>query len=849
LAVYLLNNASFVPLAGYPGYGTTLLDGQSPLKQHFIRSNPQWTTESIPITIPASTSPTVKRLVFFWKNDNDANTQPPAAIDEIVVYSTDNSSNSVWNITLEGSLKGKDDDGLITFGYGTTVTTTANIENEGDGYAIRNGFYDEDTKEFLAGGNMTIESGTIIGGVYNGGDGILTINGGNISNSNVANATVTNGGDGTLTIYGGTISANAVGSPNAVGNWWSGITYIIGGTITGSVANGTEADDYGYKGVIIRWNGTGTEYTLNTTTDIIPTNATAKWIGIGAGGGISWTSNTGTARSGTILVPGITVQRITPTCSFPIYSSFSYGQMLSALTPRVGGSCSDGGTSVPGTFTFDFPSTRPDVATDQSFPMTFNPDDPASYYSKSGSASLTVTQSPELTIVGTIPDQSFEGHSNMGGAKCTTIEYPSTCYSLSRVYSIPANTVVGTIDYKLSSINDPGVGIFKSSTIGDPDAPYISGTNIYYTASGNSGTATISIDIVTQNFTTKTLTLKFTSTKRIIYISGLTVNDVDYTGAKFDEIPGGITGTATVTTGTHTGTLDYLYSGDYISGTTKIAPTNAGSYKLTVQVPDDDDIFQGSRVYSFSIKRINPEVPTGLTATVGQILSDINLPAGWEWGGSGIDRNSSVGEVGTQVFKAFYTPVDSNHNALTNVNLSVNVVKASGANVPAPVSPTVTSNSIVIPPVLALTTGQQVQYTISTTNPADASAVWQSALTFGSLIPETTYYIFARSVENKNYTAGAISPALAVKTSAAPITPITVQIVSSNNITQVASGLTLSAKAGATVKIYSLKGNLISSQSYESGVYSVSLKHLPKGMYVVKASFGSETKVLRIPVM
>jgi hypothetical protein len=50
------------------------------------------------------------------------------------------------------------------------------------------------------------------------------------------------------------------------------------------------------------------------------------------------------------------------------------------------------------------------------------------------------------------------------------------------------------------------------------------------------------------------------------------------------------------------------------------------------------------------------------------------------------------------------------------------------------------------------------------------------------------------------------------------------------------------------VEVYGLTGNLVSKQSFGSGVYTVSFGHLPKGVYIVKASFGSEKQILRLPV-
>ena len=67
-------------------------------------------------------------------------------------------------------------------------------------------------------------------------------------------------------------------------------------------------------------------------------------------------------------------------------------------------------------------------------------------------------------------------------------------------------------------------------------------------------------------------------------------------------------------------------------------------------------------------------------------------------------------------------------------------------------------------------------------------------------------------------------------------TPILSQ-VGNNHIVQIAGGLNLSVKNSAIVSIYGMKGNLVQTQSYTSGDYSISLNHLPKGMYVAKVLF------------
>jgi len=62
------------------------------------------------------------------------------------------------------------------------------------------------------------------------------------------------------------------------------------------------------------------------------------------------------------------------------------------------------------------------------------------------------------------------------------------------------------------------------------------------------------------------------------------------------------------------------------------------------------------------------------------------------------------------------------------------------------------------------------------------------------------------------------------------------------------NGISLAIKDNAIVEIFGLKGNSIRKFNFASGVYSVSFSDLPKGLYIVKVSFGNEKRILRIPI-
>lgn len=67
-------------------------------------------------------------------------------------------------------------------------------------------------------------------------------------------------------------------------------------------------------------------------------------------------------------------------------------------------------------------------------------------------------------------------------------------------------------------------------------------------------------------------------------------------------------------------------------------------------------------------------VPSGLKATYGQTLSDVTLPQGFTWQDA---LNTSVGNVGTNIFSVKYTPVDTiNYDEVPNLKLVLTVEKA-----------------------------------------------------------------------------------------------------------------------------------------------------------------------------
>ena len=100
-------------------------------------------------------------------------------------------------------------------------------------------------------------------------------------------------------------------------------------------------------------------------------------------------------------------------------------------------------------------------------------------------------------------------------------------------------------------------------------------------------------------------------------------------------------------------------------------PTGAGSYKAVVTLGGN---YSGTLDVNFSIAKADPDKvdpasltpaytePSGLTATYGQRLSDVELPEGWKWD----EPDALVGDVGSNSFSATFTPNDTaNYNTVS----------------------------------------------------------------------------------------------------------------------------------------------------------------------------------------
>ncbi len=107
---------------------------------------------------------------------------------------------------------------------------------------------------------------------------------------------------------------------------------------------------------------------------------------------------------------------------------------------------------------------------------------------------------------------------------------------------------------------------------------------------------------------------------------------------------------------------------------TTTVPTAEGEYILKAVFAAGDNYEEVTVYANFAIGKETPAytVPTGLTATYGDLLSTVTLPEGWAWK----DGGQTVGNAGTNEFVAVFTPEDTENYLTPEVLVQVMVEKA-----------------------------------------------------------------------------------------------------------------------------------------------------------------------------
>jgi len=121
-------------------------------------------------------------------------------------------------------------------------------------------------------------------------------------------------------------------------------------------------------------------------------------------------------------------------------------------------------------------------------------------------------------------------------------------------------------------------------------------------------------------------------------------------------------------------TVFYTGTGDTTYPKSSTPPTSAGTYGVSIDIAagTDSPAVNGLALGTFTINKIAPTYTLPApTATYGDLLATVTLPAGWTW-----EDANGVGKPGANTFKATFTPSDTkNFKTLNSIDVTVTVAK------------------------------------------------------------------------------------------------------------------------------------------------------------------------------
>ena len=122
------------------------------------------------------------------------------------------------------------------------------------------------------------------------------------------------------------------------------------------------------------------------------------------------------------------------------------------------------------------------------------------------------------------------------------------------------------------------------------------------------------------------------------------------------------------------GNVVFTYSDSEDGTFTTDTPTTAGTWYVKATVAGNDNYNGLESIKEFTISKAMPsyELPENLIIKQGEPLSTIELPEGFAWK----DSTKTADTLGTQPFKAVFTPEDTTNYQTVEVDITVEVVPA-----------------------------------------------------------------------------------------------------------------------------------------------------------------------------
>jgi hypothetical protein len=193
-------------------------------------------------------------------------------------------------------------------------------------------------------------------------------------------------------------------------------------------------------------------------------------------------------------------------------------------------------------------------------------------------------------------------------------------------------------------------------------------------------------------------------------------------------------------------------------------------------------------------------VPTGLTATYGQTLANVTLPANFSWESA---TSTSVGNAGTNSFTVQFTHTDTaNYNAVPGISVNIAVAKAA-------ITPVVTQANI--------NYGGTVSPSVTVaSNPGNGTATYEYSATetgtYNSTVPSAlgTHWVKATVPATTNYQGGTSAAVSFAITGGTP-SVINAWVAGETIATSPASTATITRTQGVTASSNSLTINVTES--------------------------------------
>ena len=252
---------------------------------------------------------------------------------------------------------------------------------------------------------------------------------------------------------------------------------------------------------------------------------------------------------------------------------------------------------------------------DNTFKVTFTPEDTDNYNTVTG-IDVTITVTPADLVAPT-------GLTATYGQTLADISLPENW-----IWAVETTTSVGNV----------GEQVFTVNYIGEDAENYANTTNVQIT---------------------------ITVTKASNELTG-TVSITGWTYGEEANTPSGVEATF--------GDVVYKYSTSEDGQYSEVVPTDAGTYYVKAVVVGTVN-YDGaeSEAVEFTIAKADLVAPTGLTATYGQTLADVEVPENWTW----TAEETSVGNVGENTFTIKYAGEDAANYNQVEFEVKVAVTKAS----------------------------------------------------------------------------------------------------------------------------------------------------------------------------